>query len=152
MTDFFHGGTPGLKPGGQLLPPSVTSARNTMPDFVTDAEAQAEPWLRHRHLVYATTSIEIAVACAAIYPNGAVYRVQVDNPRHDPDNPRTHICGPSGLVLAVEYPEVPLWTQDDLMREVLQAERRGDLTPQTRKALWAMRTTGLSSASSTDIS
>ncbi|MFI8425109.1 hypothetical protein [Streptomyces sp. NPDC085479] len=139
MTVYFHGGAPGLKPGGRLLPSSSTGARHTMPDFVTDAEGAAEPWLRYRHLVYATVDIEVAVACAAIYPNGAVYRVQVHDPRPDPDNARTHVCGPTGTILAVEYPEVPLCTQEDMIREVLKAVRRGDVTPQIRKALWAMR-------------
>ncbi|MGW5215123.1 hypothetical protein ACWEQO_29025 [Streptomyces sp. NPDC004051] len=140
---LFHGGIPGLQAGDRILPPDVTGARHTMPNFTTEAELESEPWLRHSHLVYGTTDIEIAVACAAIYPDGAVYRVQLDVSRPDPDNRLKHACGPAGTVIAVEYPLVPLWTQDTLMREVLRAEKCGDVTPQIRKAMWAMRLKGL---------
>ncbi|MFE9699072.1 hypothetical protein [Streptomyces sp. NPDC006270] len=93
--------------------------------------------------MYCTADIEVAAACAAIYPDGAIYRVRLDLAFPDPDNPINHACGPEGTVLAVEYAQVPLWTQDALMREALRAEARGDITPQVRKALWAMRLTGL---------
>ncbi|MFF3326098.1 hypothetical protein [Streptomyces sp. NPDC002889] len=142
---YFHGGVPGLKPGDVLLPPAVTGACNTMPEFVTDAEAEEAPWLRRSDLVYCSIELGVAVACAAVYPNGAVYRVRPHQPTPDPDNPRLHVCGPMATVLEVEFPVVWLWEQDYLLERVRWARANDCMNVQDRKILWAMQHAGLGS-------
>jgi hypothetical protein len=68
---YFHGGVPGLAPGGLLLPPAVTGAARTL-----TADVLALGGVARRDRVYVTTGREVARVYAAFYPDGALYEVE----------------------------------------------------------------------------
>ncbi|MFB7496030.1 hypothetical protein ACFC09_15285 [Streptomyces sp. NPDC056161] len=68
---YFHGGVPGLAPGGIILPPEATGTGRTLTTDVLDMGGQAR-----RDRVYVTTGREVARVYAALYPDGALYVVE----------------------------------------------------------------------------
>jgi hypothetical protein len=67
---YFHGGVPGLAPGGLLLPPETTGSPRTLTGDVLAMGGQAR-----RDRVYVATGREVARVYAAFYPDGALYEV-----------------------------------------------------------------------------
>ncbi|MBP5906852.1 hypothetical protein F3K40_15445 [Streptomyces sp. LBUM 1478] len=68
---YFHGGVPGLAPGGLLLPPETTGVERTLTADVLDMGGVAR-----RDRVYVTTGREVARVYAALHPDGALYEVE----------------------------------------------------------------------------
>ncbi|WP_413808178.1 hypothetical protein [Streptomyces sp. OE57] len=68
---YFHGGVPGLAPGGLLLPPEMTGTEWTLTADVLDMGGVAR-----RDRVYVTTGREVARVYAALFPDGALYEVE----------------------------------------------------------------------------
>lgn len=84
MTLYFHGGYPGLKPGDLLLPPDTTGTDHRL--SATAAEMNAPAHATRTDVVYVTTARDIARAYAALYPDGALYRVEPEcDMEPDPD-------------------------------------------------------------------
>ncbi|MCF3960327.1 hypothetical protein [Streptomyces fuscigenes] len=78
---YFHGGVPGLAPGGRLLPPAETGAEGT-----TTAAAIELGGAARLDRVYVTTSRTVARVYAALLPDGALYEVAPDGELEpDPD-------------------------------------------------------------------
>jgi len=81
---MFHGGYPGLAIGDFVEPPAVTGADHTLSAYVPDGA----PWGTRTDVVYVTPRQDTARAYAAMYPDGALYRVEpVDVVGPDPDAP-----------------------------------------------------------------
>lgn len=70
---YFHGGVPGLAPGGLLLPPETTGTARTLTADVLDMGGAAR-----LDRVYVTGAREVARVYAALYPDGALYEVVPD--------------------------------------------------------------------------
>jgi hypothetical protein len=67
---YYHGGQAGLRVGAFILPPSETSALNTLYQHGTAVVAR-------RDRVYVTTSYPAAVMFAALHPSGGgIYEVE----------------------------------------------------------------------------
>ncbi|MBX9877658.1 MAG: hypothetical protein K2Y22_04300 [Candidatus Obscuribacterales bacterium] len=85
---YYHGGIPDLKVGAYLLPPNEQdkpSGRNLV-DYSERAGHEAQYIRRDR--VYVTTNSKAARAFAAMFPNGALYRVKPEGAVEiDPDCP-----------------------------------------------------------------
>lgn len=104
MSEFFHGGVPGLQPGDWILPPDLTGATGTLSDYAAELDA---PHGTRRDVVYVTTRAGIARFFAALYPDGAVYRVTPDGPlTPDLDAPATAFTTPRARIIAVERARV----------------------------------------------
>lgn len=77
---LYHGGAPGLRVGGQVLPPEKTGSLSC-----ADVDPAAASVCR-RDRVYVTPSIRAARMFAAGIPDGQVYRVEPNGElEHDPD-------------------------------------------------------------------
>lgn len=82
---WFHGGYPGLEVGEFIDCPDVTAAENTLSAYATAAGA---PHGTRNDVVYLTDRQDTARAYAAMFPDGALYRVEpVDVVGPDPDAP-----------------------------------------------------------------
>ncbi len=82
--DFFHGGHPGLDVGDWIECPDVTGTDHRLSRYV----GPEEPFGNRTDVVYVTTNPEHARVFAAVYPDGAVYRVKPEGEMsEDPDNP-----------------------------------------------------------------
>jgi sugar lactone lactonase YvrE len=93
VTDYFHGGVLGLKPGQYILPPAETDALS-IADLATApaAERARVAKVHRRDRVYLATDVRIATLWAALYPHGTpkrggdVYRVHPEGELEpDPD-------------------------------------------------------------------
>lgn len=87
--DFFHGGAPGLIPGGWILPPSETGAKSLL-DWNIEARAsgvEMQPLPARRDRVYVTTNGFSAAMFAVTHPDrGDLYYVAPVGPlAPDPD-------------------------------------------------------------------
>jgi hypothetical protein len=90
---YFHGGRPGLRVGGLILPPSVTGERSVQDSTNTPADEQAAIEAVHRRdRVYLATDVRDARMYAAFNVHGTrdragdVYRVvPVGEVEPDPD-------------------------------------------------------------------
>ena len=99
---YFHGGFPGLRPGGLILPPDTTGTERRLSLHVTDSHDA--PHAQRTDVVYMTTDRAIARGYAAFYPNGALYQVEPDGaPEPDPDclMPGVSWQAPAARVLAI---------------------------------------------------
>lgn len=74
MTRYFHGGYPGLKPGGLIEPPDITGTDHRLSAIA--AEHGGPAYSTRTDIVYVTTGRDVARAFAAMYPDGALYRVE----------------------------------------------------------------------------
>ncbi|MBP5883145.1 hypothetical protein QBA57_28735 [Streptomyces scabiei] len=74
MARYFHGGFPGLRPGGLVLPPDTTGTDRTLSAIVAEADGPA--YATRKDVVYVTTLRQAARVYAAFYPDGALYQVQ----------------------------------------------------------------------------
>lgn len=81
---YFHGGVSGLQVGDFILPPDLTGTEQRL-------SAYAAPDAKHGHRtdrVYVTPTQNVARFFAAVYPDGAIYRVEpVGDLEPDPDAP-----------------------------------------------------------------
>lgn len=97
--NYFHGGFPGLNVGDFIDPPDVTLSTVTLSKYA--AELGAVHGTR-RDVVYVTTRQDTARAFAAVYTDGALYRVEpVDVIGPDPDAPDESIMCRRAHVLEV---------------------------------------------------
>lgn len=112
MTEYFHGGVLGLKPGQRILPPAETDAIS-IADLTTapEHERNAVAAVHRRDRVYLTTDLRVATLWAALHPHGTpkrggdVYRVRPEGDvEPDPDylgEPGVSVQAPRALILAV---------------------------------------------------
>lgn len=129
MTNYFHGGPPGLNVGDMILPPSVTGTTRDMSEQLMQLAA---PELIRPEMVYATTVQDVARGFAAMYPDGGLYRVEMEGDAlPDPDMPITSVMGPAARIVEVVKARVILahrrldsWAR--LMDDAL--ERAGEMT------------------------
>jgi hypothetical protein len=106
-TRYFHGGTPGLKPGHLILPPATTGTARTLAEY--SEQLGAEHVRRDR--VYLTTGRDVAKVYAAFYPDGSLYEVEPDGdlvPDPDCAVPGVSFECPAARVLRVVDPVVLL--------------------------------------------
>lgn len=104
MSAWFHGGIPGLAPGDRILPPDVTGTDHTLSHV---AAALGMPHGTRTDIVYATRIEQYARVYAALYPDGALYRVEPEGPvEPDPDASEAAIMAPSARITAVVRPVV----------------------------------------------
>ena len=89
MTMYYHGGKPGLGVGDRILPASETGDPGTLLPY---ARVYPEDGAPRADRVYVTTDRDTARSFAYIYPNGALYRVEPDEPIEDDPN-----CGIEGV-------------------------------------------------------
>lgn len=68
---YFHGGVPDLRPGDLVLPPAVTGTGRTLTADVLALGGRAR-----RDRVYVTVGRDVARVFAAMFPDGALYRVE----------------------------------------------------------------------------
>lgn len=104
---YFHGGFPGLRPGGLVLPPDTTGSERTLSGIV--AEHGGPAYAARRDVVYVTSLRQAARVYAAFYPDGALYEVQPEGDlAPDPDCLETGISWscPAAEVLRVVDPVV----------------------------------------------
>lgn len=105
MTDLFHGGIPGLEPGGLLLPPAESGTERTLSAY---APHGARYGFR-RDVVYLALRQDHARAYAALYPDGALYAAEPIGPTEpDPDAPGLSVMCARARVLRVVRPRVVL--------------------------------------------
>lgn len=102
---YYHGGVPGLRAGDALTPPDVSGTTRTLSEHVPGI---AEHGTR-TDVVYATTDREAARTFAALYPDGALYQVDLaDEVGPDPDAPGIAVMARSARVRSVVDPVVLL--------------------------------------------
>lgn len=114
MTDpvYYHGGVPGLRIGGYILPPCETGAMSAADVASAPPEMQAEVEQVHRRdRVYITTERGTAEMWACIYPNadtargGDVYRVVPEGGvEPDPDwrgEPGVSVAAPRARIVGI---------------------------------------------------
>lgn len=65
MTLYWHGGRPGIRPGGILRPPSETK--------VPSLSEYGAAGVHRRDRVYLTTRLEAALLYACVWPKGVIY-------------------------------------------------------------------------------
>lgn len=100
MTTYFHGGVPGLQVGDTLLPPDQSGATHTL-------SAHAKPGTIRTDRVYVTPAQDAARVYAALYPNGAIYRVVPNGGvEPDPDAPDVAFMCVSALIVEVVRPRI----------------------------------------------
>lgn len=82
---WFHGGVRGLKVGDWILSPDASGSENTLSGYAREMGA---PHGTRTDVVYLTSRQDTARVYAALYPDGALYRVEPDAPcEPDPDAP-----------------------------------------------------------------
>lgn len=82
---YFHGGYPGLKPGDLIQPPDITGTEHRLSAIA--AEHGGPAYSTRTDVVYVATARDVARAFAALYPDGALYRVEpVGKLEPDPDS------------------------------------------------------------------
>lgn len=82
ISRLYHGGIPGLKAGGKLLPPSATG-KSTLLKIAQELEPDGP---QRSDKVYLTSDPAAARMFAQLYPNGYVYRTFPSQPlEDDPD-------------------------------------------------------------------
>lgn len=99
VSDFFHGGYPGLPVGDWVQCPDDSGATKVLSDYA--AQLGQIGGVR-RDVVYITPHARVARVFAAMYPDGAVYRVapgEVIGP--DPDAPDCGLMVDRARVLEV---------------------------------------------------
>lgn len=112
MTAYFHGGTPGLRVGGFILPPTETGAKSL--SDVTGAPPELLERVHRVHRrdrVYLALNVEDAKLFAAFdtggccHRGGDVYRVDpVGDIEPDPDwlgPPGGSICAPRARIVGI---------------------------------------------------
>ncbi len=103
VRSWFHGGVPGLQVGDRILPPDQTGTDHTLSGY-------APPGASHggrTDVVYVTSRQDSARVFAAIYPDGALYRVGPAGWRGlDPDAPHEAMMCDSALVVEVVYARI----------------------------------------------
>lgn len=88
MTNYYHGGRPGIQRGAFLLPPDITKAPSCS-EF-------GAAGVHRTDRVYVTTSLAAAMVFAAGQRKGCVYEVEpIGDLEHDPD------CNEVGLSFQV---------------------------------------------------
>jgi rifampin ADP-ribosylating transferase len=121
---YFHGGAPGLRVGGYLLPPAVSGQQ------VTTHRANAAlgaPGIARGDRVYVTTERDFAYVFAALYPlqrGGWVYQVEPEGVvEPDPD------CNTPGLSWECERARiVRVWKVSGFkLSKVRRAAGRGEI-------------------------
>jgi hypothetical protein len=103
MTEWFHGGYPGLAVGDWIEPPDVTGTEHRVSAYVPEGA----PHGQRTDVVYLTNAGHVARFYAAVYPDGAIYRVApagVVGP--DPDAPNDAVMCGRAQVLEVVRPRV----------------------------------------------
>lgn len=84
MRSWFHGGVPGLQVGDMILPPDRSGTEHTLSAYASEDA----PHGSRTDVVYVTSRQDSARVFAAIYPDGALYRVEPAEWRGlDPDAP-----------------------------------------------------------------
>lgn len=114
MTDptYYHGGVPGLRVGGYILPPCETGAQSVADVVNAPADMQAEVEQVHRRdRVYLTTERGTAELWACLHPDGDavrggdVYRVVPEGDvEPDPDwrgEPGVSVCAPRARIVGI---------------------------------------------------
>ena len=106
---YWHGGVPGLRPGDELLPPTITGNKIALTARYVPSTVDADH-ARHDR-VYLTTNRAAARAFAACYPNGALYIAEpIGATEPDPDAPTVSIRCERARVVSVYDPCV-LWSE-----------------------------------------
>lgn len=90
-TYYFHGGTPILNKGDQILPPSLTGARSTT--LESQSELSTDLIAQRTDKVYLTSDLELAQVYAGLWTpdgtdepgGGSVYQVEVHDGSLEPD-------------------------------------------------------------------
>lgn len=109
---YYHGGVPGLRVGGYILPPCETGAQSVADVMSTPPDEQAEVEQVHRRdPVYITTERGTAELWACFYPTpdavrgGDVYRVVPEGDMDpDPDwrgEPGVSVCAPRARIVGI---------------------------------------------------
>lgn len=103
MNAWFHGGYPGLTAGDWIEPPDVTATEHRLSAYAPDGA----PHGTRTDVVYLTSTQNVARAHAAMYPDGAIYRVHpVEVVGPDPDAPGNAVMCRRAKVLEVVRPVV----------------------------------------------
>lgn len=99
---WFHGGVPGLEVGEWLAPPDVSGTDHRLSRY-----AAGQDHGTRTDVVYLTPRQQVARAFAAMYPDGALYRVAPEGPlAPDPDAPDVAVMCGRAQVLEVVQPIV----------------------------------------------
>lgn len=100
---WFHGGVPGLQVGDWIEPPDVSGATHTLSDYVPEDA----PHGFRRDVVYLTLRQDSARFFAAVYPDGALYRVEPEGDIEvDPDAPSEAVMCRRARIVEVVRPRV----------------------------------------------
>lgn len=98
QTVYFHGGVSGLQAGDFILPPDLTGTEQRLSAFAAPDATHG----RRTDRVYVTPAQDVARFFAAVYPDGAVYRVEpVGELEPDPDAPDDGYMCEQGQVVEV---------------------------------------------------
>lgn len=98
MSAWFHGGVPGLGVGERILPPDETGTEHTLSAYAQ----QGAPHGSRTDVVYVTSRQDSARFFAAVYPDGALYRVEPSGwCGADPDAPHEAMMCESAVIVEV---------------------------------------------------
>lgn len=104
---YFHGGAPGFKVGGLLLPPDRSGTTRTLSRYA--AQVPDSEHAQRRDVVYLTAVRDVARAYAAFHPDGALYEAEPHGVLEpDPDHavPGVSWQCPEAVILRVVDPVV----------------------------------------------
>lgn len=128
---YWHGGAPGLKVGGYILPPSVTGTRFTLSAYVGE-EASRAGYQPTR--VYLSSEREVAEVFAAMHPEcGWVYRVVPEGQlEQDPDDTTRGTSWACERARIVEVVQLDILTAIAILDATLNGEEPRNLRESTQ--------------------